>query len=85
MFIPRVPTVTATGASPSATRLRDHGRLQRLLRRTAAKIGDRLPGLRGRYTPDHLLEAVEAASPRAGRRRNLKHSPHLGHIVDVYV
>ena len=85
MFIPRVPTVTATGASPSATRLREHGRLQRLLRRTAAKVGNYLPGFRGRYSPDGLVDAAEAVSPRAGRRQNLKQSPHLGHIVDVYV
>jgi hypothetical protein len=85
MFIPRVPTATAALPAPSATRLREHGRLQRLLRRAAGNIADRLPGFRGRLNADHMIDAADAVGTRAGRRHRLKNSPHLGHIVDIYV
>ncbi|MFC3675199.1 hypothetical protein [Ferrovibrio xuzhouensis] len=85
MFIPRVSPAVAPGPSPSATRLRDHGRWQRALRRATASIAERLPGFRGRYAPDTLVDAAEAVGTRAGRRQRLKDSPHLGHIVDIYV
>lgn len=85
MFIPRVAPVVTARPALSATRLREHGRLQRLLRRAADSVAGHLPGLRGRQAADHLIDAAEAVAPRAGRRRNLKSSPHLGQIVDLYV
>lgn len=85
MYIPRVSPAVAPRPSPSATRLRDHGRWQRALRQTVAGLASRLPGFRGRYTPDSLVDAADAVGTRAGRRQRLKDSPHLGHIVDVYV
>lgn len=89
MFISRVPPVSAVQPAPSATSLRDHDRLQRLLRRTASSIANNiaghLPGFRGRYRPDRLADAAEAVTPRAGNRQHLEDSPHLGQVVDVYV
>jgi len=85
MYIPRVSPAAATRTSPSATLLSDHGRLQRLLRGATARIADHLPGFRGRYSPDRLVDATDSIVPRQGRRRHLQDSPHLGRIVDLYV
>jgi hypothetical protein len=32
-----------------------------------------------------MIDAADAVGTRAGRRHRLKNSPHLGHIVDIYV
>src|SRR3546814_2353927 len=80
MFIPRVSPAVAPGPSPSATRLRDHGRWQRALRQTVAGIASSLPGFRGRYTPDSLVDAAEAVGTRA---RSEEHTSELQSLMRI--